>query len=121
MLIKETWVLFLGDADMPLIGDIIKRYEAQNAGYRQVDKSLYSENRDDIFLKTELRGDPVGKMSGLGSGSIWKAAPVKLNNPAREVSKEEVQERKLSLQEEVDMLRTENQELKSKLQQVNYA
>ena len=122
MFIKETRVLFYGDADMPLIADIIHKYEAQNNAAKVVDKSNYASNRDDIFLKVEPRGDPIGGDTvGLGNGSIWKARPIKLQAPAKVVSNEELQQRKMSLQEEVEALRKENQELKSKLEQINYA
>ena len=109
---------------MPLISDIIKKYESQNAAARQPNKSTYAANREDIFLKTEPRGDPVGDLTvGLGTGSIWKARPIKIKQqkPARIISPQEAQQRRMSLEQEVEMLRKENQELKQQLQQLNLA
>ncbi len=109
---------------MPLIADIIRKYENQNAAARKVDKSTYASNREDIFLKVEPRGDPVGDITiGLGAGSIWKAKPIKLKEqkPAKILSDEEWKQKRMSLEQEVEMLKKENQELKQKLQQLNLA
>jgi len=109
---------------MPLIADIIKKYENQNAAARKVNKSNYASNREDIFLKVEPRGDPVGEITvGLGTGSIWKAKPIKLKEqkPARILSDTEYKQKRMSLEQEVEMLRRENQELRQKLQQLNLA
>ncbi len=108
---------------MPLIADIIKKYETQNRLARQPDKQDYAQNREDIFLKVEPRGDPVGTTIGLGKGSIWKAKPIKIKEqkPARIISPQEIQQKRMSLEEEVQFLRKENQELKQKLQQLNLA
>jgi len=109
---------------MPLISDIIKKYENQNAAARQPNKTTYTSNREDIFLKTEPRGDPVGELTtGLGTGSIWKARPIKLKEqkPARILSPQEIQQKKMTLEQEIEMLRKENQELKQKIQQLNLA
>ena len=109
---------------MPLISDIIKKYESQNAAARQPKKSTYAANREDIFLKTEPRGDPVGELTvGLGTGSIWKARPIKLKQqkPARIISPQEAQQKKMTLEKEIEALRKENQELRQKLQQLNLA
>ena len=114
-------MFFNGDADMPLIADIIKKYETQNAASRAVDKTQYAANREDIFLKVQPRGDPTGEQTiGLGLGSIWKAKPIKLNPPAP-VVKQTQQIQKPTIEQELERLRKENQELKQKLQQLNYA
>ena len=108
---------------MPLIADIIKKYEMQNRLARQPDKQNYAQNREDIFLKVEPRGDPVGTTIGLGMGSIWKAKPIKIKEqkPAKIITPEEQQQRRRTLEEEIEALRKENQELKQKLQQLNLA
>ncbi len=103
---------------MALIADIIKKYEAQAAMINS--KPVEKKPRDDIFLKVEPRGDPVGEdpSIGLGMGSIWKAQPIKLNPPAKIITEEEAKQRRMSLEEEVERLRKENEQLKRELAQL---
>jgi len=111
---------------MALINDIIKKYETEaNQKVLSRTQGTYVQNRDDLFLKVEKRGDPIGedRAFGLGTGSIWKAQKVKLNPPARVLTPQEIQQQKSPMEQELEQLRQENEELKQKLAelQVNYA
>ncbi len=102
---------------MALIADIIKKYEAQAEMMARQRNPQRNVNRDDIFLKVEPRGDPVGPdpNAGLGHGSIWKAQPIKLNPPTKVIEEAPKQPQKNPLEEELERLRRENQELREKL------
>jgi len=106
---------------MALIANIIKKYENQaEMMARQRHPQQFAENREDIFLKVEPRGDPVGAdpNAGLGHGSIWKAQPIKLNKPSRIIENVPEQPQKSPLEEELERLRKENQELREKLAEI---
>lgn len=111
---------------MALINDIIKKYETEaNQKIMSRNQQSYANDREDIFLKVQTRGDPIGedRAFGLGTGSIWKAQKVKLNPPAKILTQEEIQQQKSPMEQELEQLRQENEELKQKLAelQVNYA
>ncbi|MEM0372608.1 MAG: hypothetical protein QXO69_02085 [archaeon] len=106
---------------MALISDIIKKYERQASESAMArNQKSYATNREDIFLKVEPRGDPVGedRSVGLGTGNLWKAQKVELFAPARIIEDEPKTPAGPSLEEQIEALKKENAELKEKLSQM---
>ncbi|MFH0987139.1 MAG: hypothetical protein V1911_03795 [Candidatus Micrarchaeota archaeon] len=115
---------------MALIQDIIKKYQAEaDAINNKTMHNSYATNRDDLFLKVQPRGDPVGcdRSTGLGAGPLWKARKISLNPPAPivettapkvEVVRAEISADVASLRQEVERLRVENTELREKLSNI---
>ncbi|NYZ80023.1 hypothetical protein H0N95_02110 [Candidatus Micrarchaeota archaeon] len=105
---------------MALISDIIKKYERQAKDNSMArNNQSYAQNRDDIFLKVEPRGDPVGedRSAALGSGNLWKAQKIGLYTPAKIIENEPEAPSGPTLEEQLENLRKENADLKEKLSQ----
>lgn len=105
---------------MALISDIIKKYERQaNESSAARNHQSYAQNREDIFLKVEPRGDPVGedRSAALGAGNLWKAQKVGLYAPAKIIEDEPAAPSGPTLEEQIEALKKENAELKGKLSQ----